>query len=166
MKTHRILILAFFVIISISAVSQEMLKVKGTVGKEKDDDLFVVCVFGTAACLPLEVDHHIKTEFNGKAVSIKDLPVGLYIEADLEKTTTGQYTIKNMKTDKNKTVICFTEMNNSEEQQLNTLLDNTNGIISHKFFRSSLQVYIEYDPDLISYKTLEKTIADAGLKPE
>jgi hypothetical protein len=116
--------------------------------------------------MPLSIDESMKTDLNGKMVSLKDLSTGTYIEADLEEPTSGRSKIKNIKTDINKTVICFIVMSKEDEKKLNTLLKNTNGVKKYKFYDSSKQVYIEYNHELINYMNLEKTIIAAGFKVE
>nr|NQU90268.1 hypothetical protein [Bacteroidota bacterium] len=154
------------IFLSGGAFSQKVSNAKGTIGKEKGEDMIVVCVFGTKACMPLAIDESMKTDLNGEMVSLIDLPAGLYIEVELEETVEGKSRIKKIKTDIDKTVICFTEMDEKEEVRLNTLLENTNGIRNYKFYDASLQVYIEYNHELINYEHLEKAIVDAGFKVE
>lgn len=167
MKKYKLLVLIFnLVLITCSAIAQKVSHVKGTIGKEKGDNMIVVCVFGTKACMPLSIDESMKTDLNGKMVSLKDLSTGTYIEADLEEPTSGRSKIKNIKTDINKTVICFIVMSKEDEKKLNTLLKNTNGVKKYKFYDSSKQVYIEYNHELINYMNLEKTIIAAGFKVE
>jgi len=154
------------VFLSGNAIAQKVSHVKGTIGKEKGENMIVICVFGTKACMPLTIDESMKTVLNGKMVSLKDLPTGTYIEAEFQETTAGRSKIKNIKTDINKTVICFIEMSKENEKKLNTLLKNTNGVSNYKFYDSSKQVYIEYNHELINYKNLEKTIVTAGFEVE
>lgn len=140
--------------------------IKGTIGKEKKENGLVVCVFGTNACMPLDVDESLKTDFNKKKTSVKDLPVGTYIEIELSETKSGKRKVKNVKADINKTVICFTEMSKEDLKKLNNLLANTAGIENNRFYDQSLQMYIEFNNDKISYDELEKSIANAGFHLE
>lgn len=152
----------FFFILNISVYSQEVKEIKGTIGKEKSDEMITICVFGTKACMPIEIDTTMKVDVNGQNILVKELPFGLYIEAKIE----GRNKLKSLKTDINKTVICFLEMNASDEVKLKNLLEKTVGVKKSKFYRNTLQVYIEFDHNKISYPNLEKLIIDGGFKLE
>ena len=164
---NKIFMLTFLIVtITGNIVAQKVSKVKGTIGKEKSDQTIVVCVLGTKACMPLTTNENMKTDLNGKMVSLKELPVGIYIEADLEETNEGNSRIKKIKTDINKTVICFIEMNEEDKKKLGTLLKNTNGVNNYKFYNKSLQVYIEYNHEIINYTNLEGLIVKKGFHIE
>jgi hypothetical protein len=163
MKILKILFSSFIVILlGISVNAQKVTEIKGTIGKEKSDKMLVICVFGTKACLPVEIDTLMKVDVNGQNLLVKDLPVGLYIEAKIE----GRNKLKSLKTDIDKTVICFSELNTTDEVKLNNLLGKTIGVKNFKFYSNTLQVYIEFEHTKISYTNLEKLIIEDGFKLE
>jgi hypothetical protein len=169
MKKIEIKLLALVLgslILSVSVFAQKTSIIKGTIGTEKDEDMIVVCVLGTAACMPLEVDDSGNIEFNGKTVSLKDLPVGTYIEIVMAESDNGIDQISNITSDINKTVFCFNKMDNEAKQKLISLLDHTNGVIKYKYFDSSSQIYIEYNHELVKYNNIKKTIVNAGYELE
>jgi hypothetical protein len=163
MKNLKIFFTLVFVFISsISIYSQKLSEIKGTIGKEKSGKMIAICVFGTKACMPVEIDTLMKVDVNGQNILVKELPFGLYIEAKIE----GRNKLKSLKTDIDKTVICFSEMSASDEIKLDKLLESTNGVKKSEFYRNTLQVYIEFDHNKISYTNLEKLIIDGGFKLE
>jgi hypothetical protein len=163
---NKIIITVFFTATFSSNISaQNVSKVKGTIGKEKSNDMIVICVLGTKACLPLVTNESMKTLLNGELTSLKDLPTGIYIEVDLKKTD-GKNLLKSISTDINKTVICFLEINEKIEQELISVLEKTSGVNNYTFYDSSSQVLIDYNHAIIDYKELKNTIIDAGFKIE
>jgi hypothetical protein len=160
LKYFHLLLIVF--ILSVSVYSQDFTEIKGTVGKEKHGNMISICVFGTKACMPVEIDTTMKVDVNGQNISVKDLPFGLYIEAKIE----GFNKLKSLKTDINKTVICFLELSPPDEIKLKEILDKNSGVINYKYYSNSMQVYIEFDHNKISYLNLEKLIVDRGFKLE
>ncbi|NSW46510.1 MAG: hypothetical protein HPY79_11910 [Bacteroidales bacterium] len=64
--------------------AQETEKIIGTVGGEKlGDDGIVICVLGTQACMPVQIDKNMTVKYNGEETKLTDLPFALYIEAEL-----------------------------------------------------------------------------------
>ncbi|MBU1367982.1 MAG: hypothetical protein KJ754_03790 [Bacteroidetes bacterium] len=154
------------VFLSVSVFAQKTSIIKGAIGTDKDEDMVVVCVLGTAACMPLEIDDSINIKFNGKTVSLKDLPVGAYIEIVMVESDNGIDQISNITSDINKTVFCFNKLDYEAKENLILLLDQTNGVNNYKYFDASSQMYIEYDHELVNYNNIKKTIVNAGYELE
>ncbi len=114
---------ATFLIISLSIANiyaQETEKVVGTVGGEKlGDDGIVICVLGTQACMPVQIDKNMTVKYNGEETKLTDLPFALYIEAELNDNNK----ITTIKIDERKTVICFVEHKEGDNEKLTTLLN-------------------------------------------
>jgi len=160
------IITVIFLIIFLAGCSQNKEKVTGTIGKEKlGNDKIVICVFGTKACLPVKIDPEQTIKYQGKETKLTELPFGLYLEAEMIVDKEGKK-IKNISIDESKTVICFIGLNNNQEPKLSQLLKDIKGIKNFKIHSESSQVYIEYEPNTISYKDLENKIINEGFELE
>ena len=151
--------------LSVTSISeQKTKKVVGTVGGEKlGDNGLVICVLGTQACMPVQIDNNMTVEYNGKKTKLTDLPFALYLEADIEVDSNK---IKSIKVDERKTVICFVEHRQGDHEKLTKLLNQIDGIEDFKLYRQSNQVLIEYNPKQIAYRVLEEKIKSEGFKIE
>lgn len=157
-------IVLFFSLAITSIYAQEVKKVIGTVGGEKlGDDGMVICVLGTQACWPVQIDTTMTVEYNGKVTKLVDLPFALYLETDID---VGTNRIKTIQVDESKTVICFAERNIDHEEKLTRLLNEIHGVEDFKFYQESNQVLIEYNPKLITYSALEGKVKNAGFNLE
>lgn len=87
-----------------------------------------------------------------------DLPFALYIEAELNDNNK----ITTIKIDERKTVICFVEHKEGDNEKLTTLLNGIKGVEDFKLYRKSNQVLIEYNPKQIAYSELEAKVKNAG----
>lgn len=162
MKTYKIqIILALvFGLIAINTNAQETKKVLGTVGGEKlGDDGIVICVLGTQACMPVNIDKTMTVKYQGKDTKLTDLPFALYLEADIDGKINK---ITNINIDERKTVICFAEYKEGNDEKLTKLLKGINGVGNFQLYPKSNQVYIEYNPKQISYAILENKVKNAG----
>jgi hypothetical protein len=160
------IITIIFLIIFLAGCSQNKEKVTGTIGKEKlGNDKIVICVFGTKACLPVNIDPEQTVKYQSKETKLTELPFGLYLEAEMIVDKDGKK-IKNISIDESKTVICFNSLNNNQEPKLSQLLKDIKGIKNFKIHSESSQVYIEYEPNTISYKDLENKIINEGFELE
>ena len=138
--------------------AQETEKVIGTVGGEKlGDDGIVICVLGTQACMPVQIDKNMTVKYNGKETKLTDLPFALFLEAELNGNK-----ITTLKIDERKTVICFAEHKDGDDEKLTALLKGITGVKSFKLYRKSNQVLIEYNPKQIAYSELEAKVKNAG----
>ena len=138
--------------------AQETEKVIGTVGGEKlGDDGIVICVLGTQACMPVQIDKNMTVKYNGKETKLTDLPFALYLEAELNGNK-----ITTIKVDEKKTVICFAEHKKGDDEKLTVLLNGIKGVKKFKQYRNSNQVLIEYNPKQIAYRALEAKVKNAG----
>ena len=143
-----------------SLTAQETKKVLGTIGNEKlGDDRIVICVLGTQACMPVNIDKSMTVKYQGRDTKLTDLPFALYLEADIDGSTNK---IKAVSIDESKTVICFEEYKEGNDEKLTRLLKGINGVNSFKFYPNSNQVYIEYNPKQISYSSIESNVKNAG----
>jgi hypothetical protein len=139
--------------------AQETEKVIGTIGGEKlGDDGIVICVLGTQACMPVQIDKNMTVKYNGEETKLTDLPFALYIEAELNDNNK----ITTIKIDERKTVICFVEQKEGDNEKLTTLLNGIKGVEDFKLYRKSNQVLIEYNPKQIAYSELEAKVKNAG----
>ena len=164
---NKIILLMFTVyFVSANIFAQETNKITGTIGNEKmGDDKIVICVYGTAACMPVNIDTNMTVKFQGKDTRLTQLPFGLYIEAELAQNTNGNK-IKNLVIDENKTVICFAELKEGHDKKLNELLINIKGVNDFELNTSSSQVFIEFNSAVITYKDLENNIKKSGFELE
>jgi len=148
-------------------IAQNDSKITGTVGKEKIiDQKLVICELGSKACMFMQVDPNLIIDVNGKKLKPEELEIGWYLEADIEKNENGERIIKALNVDPDKTVICFSSLNEEEGKEVKQMLLNKNGIKLVNLHLESQQVYIEYDPQVISYSAVEKTITDDGYEIE
>lgn len=139
--------------------AQETEKVVGTVGGEKlGDDGIVICVLGTQACMPVQIDKSMTVKYKGKETKLTDLPFALYLEAGLNDNNK----IITINIDERKTVICFTELKKGDDEKLTGLLKGINGVEDFRLYRKSNQVLIEYNPKQIAYRELEAKVKNAG----
>ena len=145
--------------VSIAGIyAQETEKVAGTVGGEKlGDDGIVICVLGTQACMPVQIDKNMTVKYNGKETKLTDLPFALYLEAELNGNK-----ITTINIDERKTVICFAEHKEGDDEKLTVLLNGIKGLKKFKLYRNSNQVLIEYNPKQIAYSELEAKVKNAG----
>lgn len=147
--------------------AQEAEKVIGTMGNEKmGKDKIVICVYGTKACMPVKIDTSMTVKFQGKEIKLTELPFGLYLEADIVSDSINGKIVKNISIDESKTVICFTELNKKQKSKLSKLLGKIKGVKVFNINSKSSQVFIEFEPQRISYKDLEKRIKGAGFELE
>lgn len=166
-EEDRLLVLALAIAFHSDGISsREDLHIKGTICRKNNDEMISVCVLGTGEYIPVKIDNGKKINLNGSMVGIDDLLVGIYIEGDLEEPIDGRSIIKNIKTEKDKTVFSFSEINKNKIMQLKKVLENTTGVINFKFYGSSSQVLVEYNHKLVSYQSIEEAISGAGLKLE
>ena len=143
--------------------AQEIHKVKGTIGNEKmGKDKIVICVLGTKACMPVNIDTNMTVKYQDKDTKLTDLPFGLYLEADIIGDKPNRKIVKSIGVDETKTVICFTELKKEQENKLSDALRKTKGVNDFKIHSESGQVYIEYTPQIIAYKDLEGAIKKEG----
>lgn len=163
----KILVIVFTAyLVSANIYAQETNKVTGTIGDEKfGNDKIVICVYGTAACMPVNIDTAMTVKFQNKDTNLTDLPFGLYLEAEIEINNKGN-SVKNLLIDDNKTVICFTELEEGQDTKLKGLLTNTKGVESFDLNTDSRQVFIEFNSEAITYKDLENKIKKAGFELE
>jgi hypothetical protein len=158
--------LGVFLIISMAFSvlnAQDVSKITGTVGKEKMiDDKLVICELGSKACMFMQVDPNLVVDVNGKKLKPEELEIGWYLEAEVEENENGERIIKALNVEPDKTVICFSSLNEKEGKEVKQMLLNKNGIKLVNLHLNSQQVYIEYDPQVISYLAIEKTITDDG----
>jgi hypothetical protein len=154
-----IAIISIFGLSTVNIFAQETQGVVGTIGGEKlGEDGMVICVLGTQACMPVQIDKNMTVKYNGKDTKLTDLPFALYLEAELNRNNK----IINIKIDERKTVICFTEFNEGDDEKLTALLSGIKGVGNFKLYRKSKQVKIEYNPTVISYASLEDKVKNAG----
>ena len=138
--------------------AQETEKVIGTVGGEKlGDDGIVICVLGTQACMPVQIDKTMTVKYNGKDTKLTDLPFALFLEAELNGNK-----ITTLKIDESKTVICFAEHKEGDDEKLTGLLNEIKGVEDFTLYHKSNQVLIEYNPKQIAYSELEAKVKNAG----
>jgi hypothetical protein len=171
MKNHHLIefigiFLLSFLNITI-AYAQENERVVGTIGNEKmGNDKIVICVYGSAACMPVNVDTSMTVIFNGHAAKITQLPFGLYIDARIVRDAHGKDIVKEIKINENKTVICFSSLRDGQDKQLDEILSKIKGVKNFKFNNKSNQVYIEFDHKIVTYLELEGKIKKAGYNLE
>jgi len=161
MITNKIkIILAFvFALAGLNSNAQETKKVLGTVGNEKlGDDRIVICVLGTQACMPVNIDKTMTVEYQGEDTKLTDLPFAIYLEANIDDNNK----ITSISIDEKKTVICFAEHKKGDDEKLTRLLKEINGVENFKLYPKSNQVYIEYNPTELSYASLEGKVKSAG----
>jgi hypothetical protein len=164
----RIGLTALFMVLSIGqSYAQFQENIKGTIGNEKMGlDEIVVCVYGTASCMPLKIDTTQTVKFEGKDTKINQLPFGLYLEAEIGTNSEGRAILRNISINQDKTVICFMGLQMGQDKKLDELLRHLEGVKLFKLNKVSNQVYIEYDHKIISYSQLEDTITMAGFNLE
>ena len=154
----KVTVLIFGVSIA-NIYAQETEKIIGTVGGEKlGDDGIVICVLGTQACMPVQIDKNMTVKYNGEETKLTDLPFALYLEAEVN----GKNKITTIKVDEKKTAICFAEHKKGDEEKLAVMLNGIKGVKKFKLYRNSNQVLIEYNPKQIAYSELEAKIKNAG----
>jgi len=160
-----LLILALISLISVQNLLAE--KIIGTIGKEKmGNDNIVICVYVTAACMPVNIDTNMTVAYQGKQTKITDLPFGLYLEADIAKGKNNESIIRKLLIDETKTVICFTELDKKQQSKLSKLLKKIKGVKDFKINPESKQVYIKFEPHIITYNELENNFKKAGFSLE
>ena len=170
MKSIFIKIIAIVFISSLliaNGYAQETHKIKGTIGNEKmGKDKIVICVLGTKACMPVKIDTSMTVRYQNKDTKLTDLPFGLYLEADIIDNKANGKMVKNISVVETKTVICFTELKKEQENKLSYVLRKIKGVNDFEIHSESGQVYIEYTPQIITYKDLENRIKEAGFELE
>lgn len=165
---NNILILSLLLAVSGTLIhAQKTEKIFGTIGNEKmGKDKIVICVYGTAACMPVNIDTTMTIKYQGKETKFTQLPFGLYLEAETTGEKSGIKSIKNIVIDENKTVMCLAKMKEGQNKKLNKLITNIQGVKRYKLNTNSNQVYIEFDSNIIAYKDLENKIKQAGYELE
>lgn len=154
-------------LVSANNFAQETNKIIGTIGNEKmDKEKIVICVLGTKACMPVKIDTSMTVKYQNKDKKLPDLPFGLYLEAELINNKDNGKIVRDIRTDETKTVICFTELKKEQEKKLSNVLRKIEGVYNYELHTESEQVYIEYDPQIITYKNLENKIKEAGFELE
>jgi hypothetical protein len=157
----------FIALVSTPLYAQFQENIKGTIGDEKmGSDELVVCVYGTASCMPVKVDTTQTVKFDGKDTRLTQLPFGLYLEAGIGTNSEGRAILRNVSIDQDKTVVCFMGLQKGQDKKLNELLTHLEGVKMFSLNKESNQVYIEYDHKIISYSQLENTITMAGFNLE
>lgn len=159
-----VIIAMFMIAVSYAQTSE---KVIGTIGKEKmGSDAIVICVYGTAACMPVKIDSNMTVVYQGKQTKLTGLPFGLYLEANIVSEKNKERIIKSLTIDETKTVICFTELSKKQQTKLKNLLQKIKGVKEFKINPKSKQVYIKFKPKLIAYSDLENKIKNSGFNLE
>ncbi len=126
-------------------------KIMGTIGKEKmGKDKIVICVLGTKACMPVNIDTSMTVKYQNKDTKLSDLPYGLYLEAEAKEDKAGGKIIRNIRIDETKTAICFTKLKKEQENKLSDVLRKIKGVNDFEIHSESGQVYIEYTPHIIA----------------
>ncbi|MCK9219142.1 MAG: hypothetical protein M0P47_03715 [Bacteroidales bacterium] len=171
MKKYQLKIIVVIFLVSLtgfsSVFSQNQEKITGTIGNEKmGNDRIVICVYGSAACLPVNVDTNMTVKFNNKKTKLSQLPFGLYLDARIIRDAQGKDIVKDITIDEDKTVICFTRLKEGQDKQLSEILSSIKGVKNFKLNKKSNQVYIEYDHKIIKYSDLEGQIKKAGFELE
>jgi hypothetical protein len=171
MKKHQLKIIIVMILVSLngfsSVFSQNQEKISGTIGNEKmGNDRIVICVYGSAACLPVNVDTNMTVKFNGKKTKLAQLPFGLYLDALIVRDAQGKDIVKDIIIDEDKTVICFTRLKEGQDKQLSEMLSGIKGVKNFKLNKKSNQVYIEYAHKILTYLELEGQIKKAGFELE
>lgn len=162
----KFVVVIFYLVIA-NSFAQEAEKIIGTMGNEKmGSDKIVICVYGTAACMPVNIDTAMTVKFQSKETKLTELPFGLYLEIKTTKDKNGTQAIKNIVIDENKTVICLTELKEGQDKKLNELLTNLKGVNSYELNTNSNQIFIEFSSKVIAYKDLENRIKEAGFELE
>jgi hypothetical protein len=163
----KLVIFSIGITILISCKSTSPEKIIGTIGNEKlGKDRIVICVYGTAACRPVNIDTNMTVDIEGQNLKLNQLPFGLYLEADILRDSQGKSIIKKIKIDQDKTVICFKSLKEGQTKSISDLLRNTTGVSNYKLNEKSNQVYIEYNHNTLPYNSLENTIKKAGFELE
>lgn len=162
----KVIVLILFLLIA-NSYAQETHKIKGTIGDGKlGKDKIVICMLGTKACMPVNIDTSMTVKYQNKDTKLTELPFGLYVEADIKDNKAGGEIVKNISIVETKTVICFTELKKEQENKLSDVLRRTKGINDFEIHLESGQVYIDYTPQTIAYKDLESAIKKAGFELE
>lgn len=147
--------------------AQKTEKIIGTIGNEKmGKDKIVICVLGTKACMPVKIDTNMTVKYRNRDSRLTDLPFGLYLEADVVNDKPNGKTVKSISIDETKTVICFTELKKEQENKLTNVIRKIEGVSDFEIHSESGQVYIAYNPRMITYKDLESRIKQAGYELE
>ncbi|HMN49549.1 MAG TPA: hypothetical protein PKD67_10455 [Ignavibacteriaceae bacterium] len=164
---NNIIVIVFISSFAIAnSYAQDTAKVIGTIGNEKmGKDKIVICVYGTAACVPVNIDSTVTIKFRNKETKFTELPFGLYLEAETTKDKNG-IKVKNLVIDENKTVICLTELKEGQDKKLNELLTSIKGVNKYELNTNSNQIFIEFSSNIIAYKDLENKIKEAGFELE
>jgi len=168
MKTTFLNTFAAIILIAFSSLmAQESKLITGTIGKEHMvGKKLVICELGTQACMFLDIDPNLETMINGKTYKPQELQVGWYLQAEVSKDQKADQLISRLDVDPNKTIVCFTELNEHQNKALEKQLREIKGIKRVKTYLKSRQVYIEYDQKTISYPEIENQITGLGYKIE
>jgi hypothetical protein len=166
-EDDRLLALAIAVaLVTENNTAQEVSLVKGTICNNKIQNMIVVNVFGTGEQIALAKVKNMKTNLNDNMMNLNELPAGTYVEAEFEESADGIFELTRINTDNNKTVINFKEINKTDIKRVSRILKNIKGVNNFMFSNSTLQLYIEFDNDIINYKNLLKIIYRVGNKIE
>ena len=157
------IVVAFF---TENNASQEVSLVKGTICNNNIQNMIVVNVFGTGEQIDIAKVKNMRTNLNDNMVYLNELPAGTYVEAEFEESADGIFELTRINTDNNKTVINFNEINKTDIQSVSKTLKNIKGVNNFMFSNSTLQLYIEFDNEIINYKNLLKIIDRVGNKIE
>jgi hypothetical protein len=148
-------------------MGKENKSITGTVGKEHMvGKQLVICELGTQACMFLDIDPDLQIKVDGKTYEPQELQVGWYIQAEVEIKHNLAQVITRLTVDTNKTIICFSSLNEQQTKTLQNILQKTNGIKLVKTYLESKQLYIEYNPKTISYPEIENRIVREGFNIE
>jgi copper chaperone CopZ len=163
MKALNILL----IIVVANVMGQTNKLITGTVGKEHMvGKKLVICELGTQACMFVDVDPTLEISINGKKYKPQELQVGWYLLAEVSLGKGEDRVIRRLDVNPNKTIICFTELDEYQSSALENRLQKINGIKQVKTYIKSRQVYIEYDQKTITYPEIENYITDLGYKIE
>jgi hypothetical protein len=166
-EDDRLLALAIAVaLVTENNTAQEVSLVKGTICNNKIQNMIVVNVFGTGEQIALAKVKNMKTNLNDNMMNLNELPAGTYVEAEFEESSDGIFELTRINTDNNKTVINFKEINKTDIKRVSRILKNIKGVNNFMFSNSTLQLYIEFNNEIINYKNLLKIIDREGNKIE
>lgn len=164
---YRVLIIIIGIFTVTILADQKSRLITGTVGKEHLlGKKLVICELGTQSCTLVGFDPDLQVEVNGKMYKPKDFQVGWYVQAEVATDDTQSYVLTSLTVDPGKTIICLSSLNKQQSKSLEEYLLNTEGITVAASYLNFKQVYIEYQPNTISYTQIEDLIVRAGFKIE
>lgn len=166
LKSGKKLIL-FVLITGISTIlmAGETTTVKGALGNKGRLGLsYVICELGSQKCVPVTFDEDLKVNVDGKLISIENCKEGWYIEATFKQDADGKTTVEVNRIDPGKTVFCFPELTVESAGQVKQLLNNTPGVKTVREYKSSSQIFVDFDTSRISYLQLREKLTEAGFQ--